>query len=193
MDLSKYISVTGKSGLFRIVAQGRQALIVESLETGKRTPVHTSVRVSSLDEISVFTTGDDVPLGEVLAKLNELEKSGSKIDPSLDTDALFAKLGEALPDHDRERIYPSDIRKMFLWYAELSKAGVFKEEAKETKKAAKKEEEGAAKPKKKSGAATAEKAKRVKADGDTKKSAPKKQSTAKPKAATLRKGSQRGG
>jgi len=59
MDLSKIISISGKPGLYRIVAQGRQALIVESLTDNKRAPVHSSVKVSSLDEISMFTTGED--------------------------------------------------------------------------------------------------------------------------------------
>ncbi|HRF79049.1 MAG TPA: DUF5606 domain-containing protein, partial [Flavobacteriales bacterium] len=60
MDLSKIISVAGKSGLFRVVAQGRQAVIAESLLDGKRIPVPSSSKVSSLEEISMFTTGDDV-------------------------------------------------------------------------------------------------------------------------------------
>ncbi|MCB0779191.1 MAG: DUF5606 domain-containing protein, partial [Flavobacteriales bacterium] len=105
MDLSKIITVAGRSGLYRILAQGRQALIVESLADGKRLPVHSSVRVSSLEEISMFTTGDDVPLTEVLGKL--FEQEGGKLGFDLrkaDDEALYAKLGEVLPDHDRERI-----------------------------------------------------------------------------------------
>ena len=72
MDLSKIISVTGKPGLYRIVAQGRQAIIVESLVDGKRMPVHSSVRVSTLEEISMITTGDAVPFINVLQTVIEL-------------------------------------------------------------------------------------------------------------------------
>lgn len=188
MDLSKIISITGKTGLFRIVAQGRQALIVESLIDGKRMPVHSSVRVSSLEEISMFTTGDDVPLREVLQKLYEVEKGGASLDPKESEDTLFAKLGEALPTHDRERIYPSDVRKLFAWYDQLLKAGELapKEEAKK-EVAAEAEKGKAAKkaPAKEAGA------KKAKADAP-KVAGPKPSVSAKPKATTMRKSAQRG-
>lgn len=191
MDLSKIISITGKSGLFRVVAQGRQALIAESLEDGKRVPVHPSVRVSSLDEISMFTKGDDVPLSKVLEQLYKVEKGGASADPKADAETLYAKLGEALPEHDRERIYPSDVRKLFSWYALLLKAGVFAE--KEEKKEA--AEEGA-KAGEKKGEKKAEGAKKA-AKGTssaTKKAAaaPKAASGGKAKSTPMRKGSQRG-
>ena len=88
MDLSKIISVAGKSGLFRVIAQGRQAVIAESLLDGKRIPVPSSAKVSSLDEISMFTTGDDVPLKEVLSKLHEVEK-GKASTTTLPNDRTF--------------------------------------------------------------------------------------------------------
>mgnify|MGYP000907380825 FL=1 len=141
MDLSKIISVAGKSGLFRIIAQGRQAIIAESLLDGKRVPVHASLRISSLDEISMYTTGDDVPLAQVLEKLYEVEKGGPSLDPKEREDKLFAKLAEALPEHDRERIYPSDVRKLFSWYGQLLKAGEFDKKDEKKEKEAKAEEE----------------------------------------------------
>ncbi len=191
MDLSKIISVAGKQGLFRIVAQGRQALIVESLIDGKRMPVHASVRVSSLEEISMFTTGDDVPLSQVLKKLHEVEKGKASLDPKEDTDKLFAKLGEALPEHDRERIYASDVRKLFSWYEQLLKNGEFEEKEKEKKEKAEPKEEKGAKAKK--SAAKDEAAPKKKAKTAAKKTAPKTGgSTSKPKATSMRKSAQRG-
>lgn len=181
MDLSKIISVAGKSGLFRVVAQARNAVIAESLLDGKRIPVHNSMRVNSLEEISMFTTGDDVPLKEVLAKLHEHQK-GAVMDPKADEGSLWSKLGEVLPEHDRERIYPSDLRKLFAWYEQLVKAGEFdrKEEAVEEKATAPKvgkETAGEKAPKK----AAATKAK-----------APKPAAPTKAKTTAVRKGSQRG-
>ncbi len=188
MDLSKIISITGKPGLYRIVAQGRQALIVESLIDGKRVPVPMSVRVSSLEEISMFTTGDDVPLAEVLKKLHAVEKGKESVDPKEDVDTLFAKLGEALPEHDRERIYPSDVRKLFTWYGQLLKAGEFEtkaepEAAEETGKT-----KAGVKGAGKEGAAKATK----KAKAAKKAAAPKAPGTSKAKATTMRKSAQRG-
>lgn len=184
MDLSKIISVTGKSGLFRVVAPGRQAIIAESLEDGKRIPVPTSVRVSSLDEISMFTTGDDEPLKNILAKLYENAKGGASADPKGDDATLWKALTAALPTADKERIYPSDVRKLFLWYGQLLKAGVFtaKEEDKKEDDDKPKDE---AKAKK-----TAEKATKAKADVGAKKSAAKPAGGS--KAAAVRRGGQRG-
>ena len=180
MDLLKIISVSGKSGLFRVVAQSRQAVIAESLLDGKRIPIHSSLKVSSLDEISMFTTGDDVPLKQVLEGLYKAEKGKPSLDPKASEDELFAKLGEALPDHDRERIYASDVRKLFAWYDQLLKAGEFdkkEEKAKEEKETAKSKAAKEAAPKK--------------AKAGAKKAAPKGGSS-KAKATSMRKSAQRG-
>lgn len=186
MDLSKIISVTGKSGLYRIVAQGRQAIIAESLEDGKRIPVHPHLKVSSLDEISMFTTGDDVPLRDVLQQLHDVEKGAASLDPKGPEEGLWKKLAEALPTHDRSRIYVSDVRKLFTWYAQLLKSGVFAVKAAETEK----EEEKGAKGEKKAAKVT-----KAKADTAAKKAnAPKAGAGTKAKSAgtTMRKSSQRG-
>lgn len=186
MDLSKIISVAGKSGLFRVVAQARQAVIAESLLDGKRIPVPSSAKVSSLDEISMFTTGDDVPLKDVLVKLYEVEKGKESIDPKESEDKLFAKLAEALPTHDRERIYASDVRKLFSWYQQLLKAGEF-----EKKEEVKKEQEPTAE---KTAKAKAPKEGDKKAKGESAKKAAgaPKPATSKAKAASVRKSAQRG-
>lgn len=182
MDLSKIISVTGKSGLFRVVAKGRQAVFAESLADGKRIPVPLSTKLSSLDEISMFTTGDDVPLKDVLGKLFELAKGGPSADPKADDDTLWNALTEALPTADRARIYASDVRKLFTWYALLLAAGELarKEEAKD---------EGD-KPKEAKAKKEGEKGTKVKADIGAKKAGGK--ASGAPKAATLRRGGQRG-
>lgn len=187
MELSKIISVAGKPGLYRIVAQGRQALIVESLVDGKRTPIHSSVKVSSLEEISMFTTGDDMPLSKVLESLHKVEKGKASLDPKEDVEKLFAKLGEALPEHDRDRIYPSDVRKLFTWYALLLKAGEFETKKVEEEKPV--EDEKDAKGGKKAPAKKAA----TKAAKAVKTAAPKPGASTKPKAAAMRKSAQRGG
>ena len=158
-------------------------MIAESLLDGKRIPVPSSSKVSSLEEISMFTTGDDVPLKEVLEKLHAVEKGKESLDPKESEDKLFAKLGEALPNHDRERIYASDVRKLFSWYQQLLKSGEFekKEEVKEEAPA-----EKTAKSK-----APKEGDKKAKAE-PVKKAAAAPKAASKPKAATMRKSAQRG-
>lgn len=192
MDITKIITIAGKSGLHRIIAQGRQALIVESLTDTKRFAVPLSVRVSSLEEISMFTTGDDVPLKDVLTKLHEVAKGGASADPKEDDDSLWAALLKALPEADKERIYSSDVRKLFTWYGQLLKSGDL-DKKEEKAKGGKKEAEAA-----KTAASGKE-------DGKAKKAAPKKKAAAAgkggpkpgggsgaPKAAAVRRGGQRG-
>ena len=187
MDLTKIITVAGKSGLYRVVAQGRNAIIAEPLEGGPRQPVHPNQRVSTLEEISMFTTGDDVPLKDVLDKLYKAENGGASADAKGDEEALWKKLKEVLPEADRERIHSSDVRKLFTWYGQLLKAGVFT--AKEEKAEGEEHHDAEAASKK-----TLEKGQLVKADiaAHKKSAAPKQSSTQKNRSTQLRKSSQRG-
>lgn len=125
--LRTILSITGKPGLFKIVSQGNRMLIVEDLTTKKRIPVHTRDKVVSLGDIAMYTQGEDKPLNEILDLVYENMK-GEKIDiKSLkDNEALRDKFAEILPDYDRDRVYPSDIRKLFTWYNLLVDAGFSK-------------------------------------------------------------------
>lgn len=115
--LKEILSVTGKSGLFKLVSQGKNMLIVESLIDGKRIPAYSKDKVVSLGNIAIFTETAEVPLGEVLEKLKEKENASiSSVDPKSDNDTLRKYMSEILPEYDRERVYPSDIRKLITWY-----------------------------------------------------------------------------
>ncbi len=121
--LRTILSITGKPGLFKIISHGNKMLLVEDLISKKRTPVHSRDKVVSLGDIAMYTEGDDKPLGEIL-DLVYAHENGGKIDfKALDNDALREKFGEILPDYDRDRVYPSDIKKLFTWYNLLLEAG----------------------------------------------------------------------
>lgn len=124
--LRTILAITGKPGLFKIVSHGNRMLLVEDLISKKRTPVHARDKVVSLGDIAMYTEGDDKPLGEIL-DLVYAYQNGEKIDvKALDNDGLRAKFGEILADYDRERVYPSDIKKLFSWYNLLLEAGFTK-------------------------------------------------------------------
>ena len=124
--LKNILSITGKPGLYKLVSQGNNMLIVESLVDGKRMPTYARDKIVSLGEISMYTMGDDIALSEVLTKLGE--KEGLKtatIDPKkASNDELHAFFAEVLPEYDRDRVYPSDIRKLVQWYNILIGAGM---------------------------------------------------------------------
>ena len=116
MDLSKILSITGKSGLFKLVAQGRNSFIVESLVDGKRFPAYSQDGVANLENISIFTDGDDVTLQSVFQSIYKKE-NGAKSSVSLtDGNAMKKFFAEVLPNYDRERVYVSNIKKVVQWY-----------------------------------------------------------------------------
>jgi len=127
MDLSKIISISGQSGLFRVVAQSKNGLIVESLTDKKRFPALASQRVSVLDSISIFLlNGETEPLYEVLKKIYEKENGKPAPDAKQSSDEQVKKyFEEILPGYDKEQVHLSDMRKTILWYNILQKADVF--------------------------------------------------------------------
>ena len=138
--LKEILSVTGKPGLFKLVSQGKNMLIVESLIDGKRFPAYSKDKVVSLGDIAIFTETAEVPLGQVLESLKAKENGAvCSIDPKSDNDKLRKYMLEVLPDYDRDRVYPSDIRKLLSWYNILINAQIteFVVEEKEEEAAAK--------------------------------------------------------
>lgn len=116
MNLKGFISITGKPGLYKVIGQGKEKLIVESLADGKRMPAFASQKISALDDITMYTTEDDVPLSEVVKKIFEKENGGPCINPNEDASKLHGYFSEILPTYDKERVYNSDLKKLFSWY-----------------------------------------------------------------------------
>ena len=124
--LKNILSITGKPGLYKLVSQGNNMLIVESLLDGKRMPTYARDKIVSLGEISMYTMGDDIALSEVLTNLGKKEElKDVSFDPKkADNNQLHTFFAEVLPDYDRDRVYPSDIRKLIQWYNILIGAGI---------------------------------------------------------------------
>ncbi len=121
MKLKDYVAIAGEPGLFKFIAQGKNSIIVENLETGKRSSAFSSARVSSLEDISIFTEGEDLPLGKVLDRIFDRETGGPAPDPKSDPEKLRSYFAEIVPDFSKEKVYTSDIRKIYLWYNILQK------------------------------------------------------------------------
>ena len=123
--LKEILSLTGKPGLFKLVSQGKNMLIVESLIDGKRIPAYTKDKVVSLGDIAIFTESTEIPLGQVLETVKTKENGAvCSVDSKADNDKLRNYMGEILPDYDRDRVYPSDIRKLINWYNILINAQI---------------------------------------------------------------------
>jgi hypothetical protein len=128
IDLSGYISITGQPGLFKIVAQSKNGIIVEGLQDKKRLNVYASTKVSTLSDICMFTSEDDKPINEIITSIYEKEKGGPAIESKSDDKAIEAYFAEILPNYDKDRVYVSNMRKLFSWYNILQSTNNLKTE-----------------------------------------------------------------
>jgi hypothetical protein len=145
MDLTKILSISGRPGLFKVISQGKNNVIVESLADQHRFPVFAHERMSTLEEISIYTTGEDRPLKEVLKSFFEKLEGKPAMDPKEDQKMLMQQFAEIIPDYDAERVYASDIRKVITWYNILLEHQMLEfEEEKAEEQAEEKAEEKAA-------------------------------------------------
>ena len=128
MELSNILSISGKTGLFKLLSSNGSNVIVESLIDGKRFPVHAANKISGLEDISIYTYEEDVPLAEVFEKIKAKENGGPCIDHNSSADELQNYMGEILPDFDEDRVYKSDLKKLFQWYNLLQKTDLFNQE-----------------------------------------------------------------
>ena len=134
MTLKDILVISGQSGLFKYVSQGRKNIIIESLTDQKRTTIPATTKISILEEVSIFTENDNVPLRELLRKIQEKENGGVAI-PHKSPDAVLKKyFAEVIPEYDKNRVYVSDIRKIMLWYNLLHELGITDFEAHEEEK-----------------------------------------------------------
>lgn len=187
MVLKDILAISGEPGLFKFLAQGKNAIIVEHLETKKRSSAFSSAKVSTLEEISIFTTNEDTPLGKVFDLIYEKENGGPAIDYKSDPEKLIAWFGEILPEYNKDKVYISDIKKLVHWYNILHSLNLLVKEEPEKKEEPVQNEEKTPKeeqvPKRKTEEKKATKSKKESSSGgktsskEKKASAPKKKSS----------------
>jgi len=139
MDLKGILAIGGKPGLYKMVSQSKTGLIVEGMEDKKRFPVYTAHQISALEEISIYTYEEDVPLVEVFEKMFNTLDGKDPISPKSSKNDLLKFFSTVLPDYNEEQVYASDIKKVIQWYIALNKNGLMvfdkKEEPKSEEKA----------------------------------------------------------
>ena len=135
MDLKGIIAISGKPGLYKVAAQGRNNIIVESLDSGKKFPAFATDKISALEDISIYTYETDVPLVDVYTKIADKNDFTAAISHKESAEKLREALTDVLPDYDEDRVYDSDIRKLYQWYNILIDKGLINKEAVETEAA----------------------------------------------------------
>jgi len=124
MVLKTVLSVSGKPGLFKLISNAKNMVIVESLVDKRRLPIYARDKVVSLGDIAMYTDMDEVPLQDVLLTIQNKENGAkASIAPNSKPEELRKYFSEILPDYDRDRVYDSDIKKLIIWYNLLIEAG----------------------------------------------------------------------
>lgn len=131
--LKTVLSISGRPGLYKLVSQGKNMLIVEAISTGKRLPAYAHDKIISLGDIAIYTVEEDIPLADVFESIKE-KNEGKVVDikalkSDKDIREYFATI---LPNFDDERVYTNDIKKVFSWYNALVEAGMTEFKSAET-------------------------------------------------------------
>jgi hypothetical protein len=116
MELTKTIAIAGKPGLFNIISQSKGGFIVASLGGDKKFPITNSHNISVLNDIAIYTYGEEVPLRSVFLNIFKKEDGKASISHKESNKTLLTYFSEVLPDYDEERVYPSNIKKVIQWY-----------------------------------------------------------------------------
>ena len=124
MNIEGIINVSGKAGLHKIVSQGKNSVIVESLIDGKRMPVYSHTSANSLEEIGIYTYEDTIPLVDVFTNIAMKEDCKVCISHKSSKTELESYFREIIEDYDEDRVYISDIKKVFQWYNALHSSGL---------------------------------------------------------------------
>ena len=125
--LKTILSISGKPGLYKLISQGKNMLIVESISADKkRFPAYGNEKIISLADIAMYTNDAEVPLCNVLDSMKTKENAAvATIDPKKATsEQLREYMAEVLPDFDRDRVHISDIKKLISWYNLLISNGI---------------------------------------------------------------------
>ncbi len=116
-NLDKILTIAGRPGLFRMVAQTRTGVIATSLSDQKKIVTNTIQQVNILSEIRVFGLKDEMPIGDVFERMYQLEKGQpARIKPKASKEELESYFFEVFQDYDEDRVYASDIKKIIQWY-----------------------------------------------------------------------------
>jgi len=129
MYLEGILSIAGKPGLYKMVNQARNSLIVESLDTKKRFPAFSTAKISALEDIAIYTDTEEKPLVDVFNTIFELEDGEKTIPHKSSNDEIVKFMERVMPDYDKDRVRIADMKKLIQWYNILIEEDILNEKA----------------------------------------------------------------
>ena len=152
IQLKDILAISGKGGLFKFIAQARNGIVVESIEDQKRHVAPATARVNSLEDIAIFTNSEEVPLADIFFMIHEKSEGKQTLSHKSSVEELKSQFKELVPEYDEDRVYVSDIKKVFQWYNLLQQHDILevidKEEEEEKEKEKDQKEEATEKTEK---------------------------------------------
>jgi len=137
--LKGILAISGQPGLYKVISEGKNNVVIESLLTGKKSTAYADAKMSSLEDIAIYTSSEDVPLKKVFQKIADKENGGQAINVKSSPEELKHYFEEILPEYDKERVYGSDVKKVISWYNLLNSKGLLVFDADSTDEIATKE------------------------------------------------------
>lgn len=114
--LKEILSISGKPGLQKLISNSSNALIVESLIDGKRFPAYSNAKIIALEDISIYTETEDMPLRDVFKRMHDKEEGKQALSHKESNDKIVSYFSEIVPEYDKDRVYTSDMKKIIQWY-----------------------------------------------------------------------------
>jgi len=124
MDLKGILSISGSPGLYKLVSQARNAIIVESLETKKRKPAYATHKISALEDIALYTDDGELQLKEVFRKMHDYLEGQKAPSHKSSSNEIKEFFDNAVPEYDEDRVYVSDMKRILNWYNLLHDQGM---------------------------------------------------------------------
>ncbi len=116
MNLEGILSISGKPGLYKLISQAKNTILVEGIVDKKRMPLNASHQVSALEDIGIYTYTDTMPLSDIFDAIAKKENGGQCINHKSSKVEMFTWMREVLPEFDEDQVYHSDIKKLAQWY-----------------------------------------------------------------------------
>ena len=124
MNLEGILSISGKPGLYKLVSQAKNNIIVENVTDKKRMPIHAHHQISALEDIGIYTYSDTTPLSEIFNTIAQRQNGQPCLSHKASKDDLYSWMRDILPEFDEEQVYHSDIKKIAQWYNILQENGL---------------------------------------------------------------------
>lgn len=124
--LKEILSISGKPGLQKMISNSSNAIIVESLLDGKRFPAYSNSKIIALEDISIYTETEDMPLKEVFKRMYTKENGQAALSHKESNEKIIRYFNEIVPEYDKDRVYTSDMKKIIQWYNLLIEKGILK-------------------------------------------------------------------